>query len=197
MKLSEIIIANTSDQTFDVTGETRSSFSRFEKEGKHVLQLTKTLSIVQLGYFYGLMKNNSCVGWIELSDDKKIAGKFYKAIMFIFMSPEIRKTYAVGAFIIGLRKIIKTPLILGSDAYGGVLFSDGVKLVKALNQSAIADVKILDLKSGNTRDIEDADLENPASKGITLVFEDDDFPLMHLYSVGSIFILENCEKEII
>jgi hypothetical protein len=129
-----------------------------------------------------------------LSDSKEIAGKVYKTIKFIFMAPEIRKTFAVGAFLIGLRRLLKIPIILGSDKFGGVLFSDGVKLVRALSQSAIADVKILDLKSGNTRDIEDADLKNPATKGITLVFEDDDFPLTHYFTGGSIFILENCEK---
>lgn len=194
MKLQEILITDTSKSSFEVTPEFANILSKIDRNGEKVLELTSTLHISKLGYFYGLIKNNSCVGWIELSDSKNIAGKVYKTIKFIFMTPEVRNTFAVGAFLIGLRRLLKNPIILGSDKFGGVLFSDGVKLVKALSKSAIADVKILDLNTGEIVDLEDKHLQNPASKGITLVFEDDDFPLTHSFTGGSIFILENCEK---
>lgn len=193
MKLNEIVISDTSKNDFEVTPAVQSQLDALAEKGKKLIQLNSKTELVNVGNFYAAVREGKTIGWIELSDQETIHNKKYQVIKFIYFIPQVRKTIAVGAFLIGLRKVLKMPIILGSSGYGGVLFSDGANLVKSLKGSALADVKILNLKTGETREVTDPDLEK-TSKGLTLVFEDDEFPLYQTTSIGNIYMFENSEK---
>jgi hypothetical protein len=80
--------------------------------------------------------------------------------------------------------------ILGSDSFGGVLFKDGLKLVKKLHQGSLIDVKILDLKTGKKQDFD----ELKQQKGETLVFEGSWFPIeINGGNDIALYFFENCE----
>lgn len=153
-----------------------------------LIDLNSTSDLCRLGDTYAIRKNGEPLGWIELGEQATINKKKYETLKFIFFVEEARKTRAVGLFLLGLKKVLKNPLILGSDDYGGVLFADGELLVKSLGDSRSFTVKALNLKTGETLPL-DAEEHLTTKKHITLIFEEDEFPLYHDAGMAGIFYL--------
>ena len=140
------------------------------------LRITSTLSIGLKNNDFVFMKNNEAVGFLRLGEEAVLFGATYAVIKMIYLTPSIRKTRAAGAFLTGLKKLLPLPLILGSDKFGGVLYNQGAKLVQALNTPARSHVSVLDLKTGEKREMGDDIPFRPSN--LTLVFEDCDVPLL-------------------
>jgi hypothetical protein len=155
-----------------------------------VTKISSTLSLNRIEKFYVLIKNDEAIGWLELGSTEKIKQKRYDTIKIIYVLPEFRNTFAVGAFLIALKKNLQNPLILGSDSYGGVLFKDGLTLVKKMHKGSIFDVRLLNLKTGEISDF----IERTA-KDETIIFENTEFPLTYDTTVTQFYILEGCESE--
>lgn len=136
-----------------------------------LLDLTSTSQLVQKDKLYGVKKNGELVAWLQLGADVDLFGEMYSTISMIYVVPGARKTRVVGLFLLGLQKVLKHRLILGSDEYGGVLFKGGVELVKALGDSARFTVQALDLRSGDLTNLTPRHLKT--AKNVTLVFESD------------------------
>lgn len=190
MKLQEIIItpapAEISKEQADLV------LNSLDKKSTLVTKISSTLELRKIDHnFYVLSKNGKSQGWLELGDPVKIKTVMYDTIKIIYMVPEIRRTLAVGAFLIALKNELPNPLILGSDKYGGVLFKDGEKLVNQLNKSARFDVKYLDLTTGNKTEFNDL----RHKKNETLVFECSEFPLSVkiMNNTIDVFVFENSE----
>lgn len=170
--------------------EIKSKQRRFAGAEK-VASITKTMSL----HFddrhgaYILVKDGTPIGWLELDKNVELFGKTYSTIKMIFLLPELRKTMAAGAFLVALKNHMQYPLILGSDEYGGVLFSDGAHLVKALNKSSRNFVQLLDLKTGEKKDLVGEVPSRPSH--LTLIFESSEFPLWH--EGAGVYIFEGCE----
>lgn len=151
--------------------------------------VTSSVALFKKGAFFFLTKNDQVAAWLELGEVAKIADDEYDVIKFIYVLPEFRKTRVVGVFLLALKKFLTRPLILGSDEYGGVLFADGVKLVKSLADSAKFEVKVLDLKTGEKTEYSPA---QKAGKFKTLVFETGSFPLVKdAGRAGTFFVFEH------
>lgn len=195
MKLNEIIVSGIDIGKMHIPAPL---IHKLETESNQISSITSTLTLAKQDAYYVLLKDKKLVAFVQLGDSPvELFGKKYDEIKMIYAAESIRKTYAIGAFLIALRKKLSHPLILGSDSYGGVLFKNGQELVKRLKTSAIADVKMLDMRNGQLRDVTDTDLEQGvSSKHLTLVFEEDDFPLEHESALGKIYLLEGCEKSI-
>lgn len=156
-----------------------------------MIDLNSTTELAQLGGFYCIRRQGEVLGWLELGATVKIKDRIYQLIKFIYFVPAARKTRAVGLFLLGLKKVLKHLLILGSDSYGGVLFKGGVELVKALGDSRNFTVSILDLRTGDLMPlISDDQLQN--QNHLTLVFEENDFPLYHdAGAAGKIYLFDD------
>lgn len=155
-----------------------------------VTKISSTLSLNKLEKFYVLVKNDEAIGWLELDIGVVIKRKKYLPIKIIYVLPEFRNSFAVGAFLIAIKKNLNYPLILGSDSYGGVLFKDGLSLVKKMHKGSIFNVRLLDLKSGEISDFVERN-----AKGETIIFENTDFPLTYDTTVAQFYVLEGCENE--
>jgi hypothetical protein len=163
-------------------------------DSKFLVKVTSTLEVrFKEPKVYILTKAEKPVGFLELGKPVKIKDQVYDTIKLIYLKQEIRNTFAAGAFLIALKKQLQNPLILGSDSYGGVLYQGGIDLVKRMNKSAVFDVKILNLNTGEKRDFD----ELRHSKGETLVFENTEFPLVTTALNDSLefFVLDGCESE--
>lgn len=190
MKLDEIIVTSASAEIPKDYAE--SFLAKLDEKSTLVTKISSTLELRKVEHnFYVLAKNGKSQGWLELDTPVSIKGTKYDVIKIIYMIPEIRQTFAVGAFLIALKNNLPNPLILGSDKYGGVLFKDGEKLVKQLNKSARFDVKYLDLETGNKTEFSDL----RQKKNETLIFECLEFPLSVPVMDNSydIFIFEGSE----
>ena len=190
MKLDEIIVTSASAEIPKDYAE--SFLAKLDEKSTLVTKISSTLELTKVEHnFYVLAKNGKSQGWLELDTPVSIKGTKYDVIKIIYMIPEIRQTFAVGAFLIALKNNLPNPLILGSDKYGGVLFKDGEKLVKQLNKSARFDVKYLDLETGNKTEFSDL----RQKKNETLIFECLEFPLSVPVMDNSydIFIFEGSE----
>lgn len=178
MKLEEIIFADHIAAEF-----ADSLLAKYRKDlqgGSKVEDISKTL---QLNYVpderaFTLLKDGTIIGWLQLDDQVTLFGTTYDSIKLIYIVPEFRKTRAGGAFLVALKKHLPNPLILSSGKYGGVLFKDGLALVKMLNHASRSDVSLLDLKTGEKVQLPDEIPSTPSH--LTLVFENNTFPLQHL-----------------
>lgn len=176
MKLAEII--NNSDVFAELpVGDVQLILDKLQG-APAILDLNSTTELVQLGSTYALRRVGEVLGWIELGDVVTVKDSPYRTIKFIYFVPAARRSRAVGLFLLGLKKVIDHPLMLGSDNHGGVLFAGGAELVKALGDSRSFTVSVLDLRTGESVPLtSDEQLESKKYK--TLVFEEDDFPLYH------------------
>jgi hypothetical protein len=194
MKLHEILLTNTKIQISDSSLKNITDF--LNAESNFVFSITSSLSFNEAqNKFYCLKKNGQIICWLELGEKAHIHGVTYDTIKMVYALPEFRGTFAIGAFLIALKKHLSNPLILGSDKFGGVLFKDGLELVNRMNRGAHFELHLLNLQSGEKRKFEK--LVN--SKFETIVFEHTDFPLVHKIFNESvnIYILEGCENETI
>ncbi len=193
MKISEIIITPS---TAEISSDKLQPFlDSLDQKGKLLDRISSTLSLKHIdNTFYILTKNDKSIGWLELDKPINIKNVQYNVIKMLYVVPEIRKTFAVGAFLIALKNHIKDPLILGSDKFGGVLFKDGEQLIKQLNNSVRFDVKYLDLTSSEKTELDDV---LKSGKNTTLIFECLNFPLSKKIMNGTVelFIFEDSENQ--
>lgn len=177
MRLDELILA---DHIFAELSPEKVKQLQVKLRGEKVMDISSTLALhfSHKHHAYTLVKNDTVVGWLELDKQVRLFGETYDTIKFIYLVPELRKTRAGGAFLVALKKHLPHPLILSSDRYGGVLFKDGAQLVKTLNHASRADVSILNLQTGEKQPLGDELPTNPSH--LTLVFENNTFPLRHL-----------------
>lgn len=191
MKLDEIIDVSLTPAEFDE--KTLSRELKRLSGGTKVLDVSSTLEIryVSTENTYTLVKGEQVLGWLELERElPTYFGVTYCVLKFVYIVPEYRKTRAAGAFLVALKKVLKHPLLLGDDrSYGGVLFAGGASLVKALNRASRADLSVLNFKTGKKTELPDT---IPAmSKFTTIVFENNEFPL--IYEPTGTFIFEGAE----
>ena len=189
MRLAEII--NSDHISAEISPEEVGAILDKLKPAVKIIDLNSTTELAQLGTFYCIRRNQEVLGWIELDEKVEIHGKTYQPIKFIYIIPEYRKTRAAGLFLLGLKKVLQDPLILGSESYGGVLFAGGAQLVRALGDTKNFTVAVLDLRTGESQPLT-SDEQLKSQKHLTLVFEQGDFPLYHdAGAAGKIFLFQD------
>lgn len=189
MKLCEIVDSSHifADQPAEIIAPL---LKKLQISAKKILDLNSRIELCQLGSFYCVRRGADVLAWVELGDQVKIKRQKFETLKFIYVVPEARKSMITGLFLLGLKKVLKNPVILGSDKYGGVLFAGGSELVKALGSSAKFTVSIMNLKTGKKIPF-DSEKHLLTDKGTTLVFEDD-VPLFYdAGAVGIIYLFED------
>jgi hypothetical protein len=188
MKLAEIAIA--SHLPAEPSEEAVEAISKRLVDADRIARLTSTLEIGHLDHYFCLLRGDAVLGWLELGNTVELYGVSYDTVKFIYLRLEYRGTRVAGLFMIGLKNRMKRPLILGSERYGGVLFKDGMALVKAMDDNARFDVSVLNLKTGKITPLDDDALKpNP---NLTLIFEEGEVPLFKDGgSAGQFYIFED------
>lgn len=188
MKLAEII--NSSHIFVELPADEVQQKLEMLSHAKKILELNKFTELCQLGDIYCIRRHQEIIGWLDLGRDVTIVNRAYHTIKFIYFVPHARKTRAVGLFLLGLKKVLQYPLILGSDEFGGVLFSGGMELVRALGDSKHFTVSTLNMNTGEIIPLQSTDPLNTKKHG-TLVFEGS-FPLYHDAGIaGRIYLFQD------
>lgn len=173
MKLLEIFFSPASADL----GQLTDMLDYLKTDNKIIKQLNSKQKIGESGNKLTFLYDDEIVGFLSLgSNTVNFNGKKYLSIKMIYILPKFRKTFALGLFIIGVSQVIKHPIAVGVDQFGGVLSPDGAELVKSLAKKKYNAVKVLNLKTGEERDIIDSDFASDNSD-ITFVFYGDKLPL--------------------
>ena len=193
MKLDEIVVAS-----FAASNVGDADWARDEPElrdAPDVLTLSSSLSIGEQDRTFVFKQNGEPVGRLALGHDVVLFDETYSTIKDIYLVPRLRKTRAGGAFLVGVKNLLKgRSLILGDEeARGGVIFKDGMSLVKALNASSRQDVHLLNLKTGEKTELGDEIPVRPAHMTLALIFEST-FPFPIVQYKGSMsYVFEGVE----
>jgi hypothetical protein len=174
MRLEEIIDASHLDLEYDEEAISRELASL--QDSVDVMRISNTLSIGSKNRTFVFKKHSEVVGFLKLGETISLFDKTYDTIKLIYLIPSIRKTVAAGAFLIGVKKLLDKPLILGSDKFGGVIYKQGISLVHSLNSPARSSISVLDLRTGEKYELGNSIPFRPSH--MTLVFEDCEVPLL-------------------
>ena len=123
-----------------------------------------------------LLYEDEIVGYISFSAPISFSGKKYLPVKMIYVLPHFRKTFALGLFMMGVSQVIEHPIVVGVDKFGGVLSPDGAELVKSLGKKKQYTVRVLNINTGEQREIEDSDFTSD-NHMITFAFYGNQLPL--------------------
>ena len=102
----------------------------------------------------GLFKNDDLMGWVKLRPTK-VGGIDVFSIELVYLLPKYRKTIAAGWLFLYAKDIVGSPLVLGDDTnYGGVAYSDGEALMKALQRTGKFHLSLINTKTGEKSPLE-------------------------------------------
>jgi hypothetical protein len=187
MKVNEILSVK---QSAEPSVEQVASVALTVIDAPVISNITSSVTLHKTGNIFAAKKAGELLAWLELGETVVIGDIVYDTIRFIGVKPEWRKTRVAGAFLLALKTYLERPLILGSDEYGGVLFSGGAELVRALADSARFEVTVLDLRTMSRTPLQIGDLKTAKHK--TLVFEQGAFPMFKdCGSIGRFYIYED------
>ena len=172
MKLNEIVFSPSSSDL----GNLEDVLDSLADKNEVVKQLSSKQKIGRSGNKLTLLYEDKVVGYISLSSPVSFSGKKYLPIKMIYVLPRFRKTFALGLFIMGISQVVDYPIVVGVDKFGGVLSPDGAELVKSLGKKKQYTVRVLNINTGEEREIEDSDFASD-NHVITFAFYGNELPL--------------------
>lgn len=172
MRLSEIVFSPSSADL----GNLEDVLNSLTSKNEIVAQLNSKQKIGKAGNKITFVYEDSIIGYLSLSPAINLNGQKYMPIKMIYVLPVFRKTFALGLFMLGTSQVINNPIIVGADKFGGVLSPDGAELVKSLAKKSAFTAKVLNMSTGEEREIKDSDF-NKDNHSITFAFYGNNIPL--------------------